>query len=57
MSSKGKTPWLELNGEPLADSQLIIEHLMEYFNTDLDDHLTQEDKALSRMIRIMMEER
>ena len=47
-SSKGKTPWISLNGKPVADSQLAIEFLKTTFNLDPDLHLSQEQKAIGQ---------
>lgn len=56
MSPKGKTPWITLNGEDISDSQLIIEFLSKKFNKDFSAHLTAEERAISRALRIMLED-
>ena len=30
-SAKGKTPWITINGEDIADSQIAMEYLAEKF--------------------------
>lgn len=35
-SKKGQLPFIELNGEEIADSAFIIKELSEKFNKDLD---------------------
>lgn len=36
MSSKGKIPWITLNGNNVADSQFCIEYLGEKLDKDLN---------------------
>ena len=55
--SKGKSPWIDFNGQELTDSQLILEYLSRYFDKDLDDRLSKADRATARMVRVMVEER
>ncbi|XP_045188690.2 failed axon connections homolog [Mercenaria mercenaria] len=55
-SSKGKTPWIELNGKAVADSQLAIEFLKKKFGVDADGHLTEGDKAVARAFLKLTEE-
>ena len=55
-SSKGKTPWMTFNGTDMADSQMCVEHLCETIEgKDTEKDLSDEQKAISRMARIMME--
>merc|ERR1712154_163178 len=56
MSSKGKTPWMSLNGEATADSQFCIDRLTSHFDLDLDSHLTSEQRGLARAVRALVEE-
>jgi glutathione S-transferase len=44
---KGKNPWIELDGELIGDSELIIEHLSKRHGVDLDAGLTNEQKAIA----------
>ncbi|KAK7067236.1 hypothetical protein SK128_002944 [Halocaridina rubra] len=53
---KGKCPWITVNGEDIADSQLTIEALTKKFNKYMDSHLTLEEKSIARAMRVMMEE-
>jgi hypothetical protein len=55
-SKKGKVPWIELNGEEMADSQFCIEYLSKKLNVNLNDHLNEQDQALSRAFMKMTEE-
>ena len=54
--AKGKTPWITFNGENIADSQLIVEHLSRHFDLDMNSHLSREEKAIARSMRIMIED-
>lgn len=56
MGAKGKSPWITLNGEDTADSQLIIEYLGPKFRKDLTSHLTAEEKAVAHSLQIMIDE-
>lgn len=54
---KGKIPFVVLpDGTLLGDSQLIIEHLSKVHGLDLDAHLTDRQRATSRVVRRMIEE-
>ncbi|KAL3864342.1 hypothetical protein ACJMK2_006033 [Sinanodonta woodiana] len=55
-SYKGKTPWIEYNGLPIADSQLSIEFLKRERNIDPNLHLSAEDKAIARGFLKLTEE-
>ena len=55
--SKGRSPWINFNGQELTDSQLILEYLSRYFEKDLDGRLDDTDRAIARMTRVMVEER
>lgn len=55
-SSKGLLPFIELNGVQYADSGFIIRELIKRFNkTDLDSHLSGEQKAIARAFEQMVE--
>lgn len=49
-------PWMTLNGEDMADSQLCLEFLAQKFNKDFSSHLTSEELAVARAMQIMAEE-
>lgn len=54
--SKGKWPWIEYNGEPMPDSQLVIEHLNETRGVNLNSHLTEEENAMAVSLQRMIDE-
>ena len=56
MGPKKKVPWITLNGEDYADSELIIQKLQVKFNKFLDIDAPKEDKAVGMAMRIMVEE-
>jgi glutathione S-transferase len=53
---KGKNPWIELDGERIGDSELIIELLSRRFGIDLDAGLSNEQKAVGLAWRRTFEE-
>ncbi|KAK7067235.1 hypothetical protein SK128_002943 [Halocaridina rubra] len=53
---KGKSPWITLNGEDIADSQLILEALAKKFNKNFSSHLTPEQLGVAQAMRVMAEE-
>lgn len=57
LSPKGKCPWITLNGEDISDSQICIERLSAHFGVDVDAGLSSEARAVSRALRVMLEER
>lgn len=54
-SKKGLLPFVELNGEEIADSAIIIKQLGEKLNTDLDAGLTAEQKLVAHANISMIE--
>ena len=56
MSAKGKTPWMTFNGMDMADSQFCIEHLTKTLGKDLSEHLTDEQRAIEKAMRSILED-
>ncbi|CAG0917321.1 unnamed protein product [Notodromas monacha] len=54
-SKRGQLPFVELNGEEIADSEIIIEELAKRFGKNLDDKLTAEQRCLSLTTISMIE--
>ena len=52
----GKVPYIEDEGVLLGDSTLIIEHLKNKYQRDLDAHLSPAEKAVSVAFRRMLKE-
>jgi hypothetical protein len=53
-SKKGQLPFVELNGKEIADSDIIIRELSQYFDKDLDFGLTDEQKNVSHAFESML---
>ncbi|WP_055049166.1 glutathione S-transferase family protein [Devosia sp. A16] len=53
---KGKSPWIEFDGERIGDSEVIIELLARRSGFNIDAGLTEEQRALSHTLRRMLEE-
>ncbi|KTD18424.1 glutathione S-transferase family protein [Legionella jordanis] len=56
-SPKGKLPFIKMDGEPYADTELIINHLQEKFGYPLDRHLNHEQRALNLLLEATFCER
>lgn len=54
-SKKGQLPFIELNGEEIADSAIIIKELAQKFDHDLDAILTPEQRNLAHATVSMVE--
>ncbi|MFO1050210.1 MAG: Tom37 metaxin N-terminal-like domain-containing protein [Geminicoccaceae bacterium] len=54
---KGKAPFVELDGEPIGDSGLIVRRLEERYGIDLDRGLTPGERAAAHAFCVMLEER
>jgi len=54
---KGKIPYVEIEGERIGDSTLILERLKETRGIDLDAHLSPRERAQSHALQRMLEER
>ena len=55
-SKKGKMPWIEFNGQEIADSNFCIRFLNKEFKVDIDSHLSDAEKAIAHSVRTMLEE-
>ena len=55
-SKKGKMPWIEFNGQEIADSNFCIRFLEREFQVDIDCHLSATEKAIAHSVRTMLEE-
>jgi glutathione S-transferase len=53
---RGKVPWVDLDGEVIPDSELIIQRLGQRFEVDLDSQLDAEQRAQGHALRRMLEE-
>lgn len=54
-SKKGQLPFIELNGEEIADSAIIIRELSAKFDKDLNAGLTQEQRNIAHATISMIE--
>lgn len=54
---KGKLPFIEIEGERIGDSTLILYRLTETLGVDLDRGLDETERAQSHMLQRMVEER
>ena len=55
-SKKGKFPWIEYNGEHVADSQFCIEYLNSKFSVDLNKNFSPRERGVARAFQKMIEE-
>jgi len=56
MGKKGKLPWIEYKGEKKNDSNMIMDYLNQTFEVNLDKDLSNEQLALGRAVKSMLEE-
>jgi len=54
-SKKGQLPFVELNGEEIADSAIILKELSQRFNKDVDAGLTNDQKSQQHALISMIE--
>jgi glutathione S-transferase len=52
----GKLPFIEENGQKIADSRLIVHYLKAQYGDILDDHLTPTEKATAMAFQRLLEE-
>lgn len=55
-SVKGQIPFIELNGQQFADSQAVIEMLIEKYKIQIDAGLTERQQAEVRAFKVFIEE-
>uniref|UniRef100_A0AC34QSH7 Glutathione S-transferase n=1 Tax=Panagrolaimus sp. JU765 TaxID=591449 RepID=A0AC34QSH7_9BILA len=53
-SKYGKLPFIELNGQQIADSDFILHYLMKYYK--IDDGLTNEQRGIARSLDRMLDQ-
>ena len=53
---KGKNPWIELDGERIGDTEIIIDLLARRTGFDIDAGLMPDQRALAHAVRRMVEE-
>lgn len=53
---KGKNPWIELDGEAVGDTEIIIQRLGDKFSLDIDAGLPEGDAAVAHAWRRTFEE-
>ena len=53
---KGKIPWIDDDGQIVADSSFILEYLKKKYGDKLDDGLTQAQRVIALTARRMIEE-
>lgn len=54
-SKKGQLPFIELNGEEIADSTIIVKELAQKFGKDLDAQLSIEQRNIAHATISMIE--
>jgi len=54
-SAKGQLPFVELNGAEIADSAVIIKEVGAHFGSDMDAHLTSEQRNMAHAMVTMLE--
>ena len=55
-SSKGKFPWIEYNGQEIADSSFCVRFVNQTFGVDLNKGLSKTERAIAYACQKMIEE-
>ena len=56
-SNKGQLPFIEMNGNQIADSYFIIEELTKHFQKEaIESHLSPINQAYSRAYSALLEQ-
>ncbi|XP_063869247.1 failed axon connections homolog isoform X1 [Scylla paramamosain] len=53
---KGKCPWITINREDIADSEMVLDDLTERFNVQLDSQLEIREAAVVESARVLADE-
>jgi len=53
---KEKSPWISLNGQHVADSEFVIEHLTKKFDVNLNKAYSEKQLAVASSMRIVLDE-
>ncbi len=53
---KGKLPFIQDSNKTIADSEFIVQYLIQRYHLTIDEHLTDEEKILSYFIGRTLEE-
>lgn len=49
-------PWIEFNGQEIADSNFCVQFLSKEFQVDVDSHLSATERGIAHSILTMLEE-
>ncbi|KAG7160888.1 failed axon connections homolog [Homarus americanus] len=53
---KGKCPWITINGEDVADSEFIVEHITQRYQVQIDARLDPHKAATLQAVRVLVDE-
>ncbi|XP_021945780.1 failed axon connections homolog isoform X1 [Folsomia candida] len=56
MGPKGKAPWISINSQHIADSELIIDFLRKKFEKNLNGKYTEKEIAIASTVNVMLNE-
>ena len=54
-SKRGVLPFIELNGEEIADSEMIVKNLEKKYEKEMDGGLTNEQKNIQHAMLTMVD--